>query len=60
MADNKEKRVPKTQHKRKDGQGNKIENAFIVLDSPDDRITKQNGKGVTMVTNDSPDDVESE
>ena len=60
MADNKEKRFPKTQHKRTYDKENKIENAFIVLDSPDDRITKQNGKGVTMVTNDSPDDVESE
>lgn len=54
----KNKKSPKTQHTRIYNRGNKIENPFTVLDNPDDRITQQNGDGVTLVKNDNPDDVE--
>lgn len=50
--------IPKTQHSRITGQGNHIDNPYVVLDSPDDRITEQNGDGTTIVKNDNPDDLE--
>jgi len=51
---------PKTQHSRIYDKDEKTENRFVVLDNPDDRISKETGNGVTMVANDNPDDVESQ
>ncbi len=59
MSENKKKRFPKTQHKKIYDKGGLTENNFVILDNPDDRITKKTGDGITLVTNDNPDDVES-
>ena len=55
-----DKKIPKTQHKKIYDKGEPIENTLTVLDNPDDRITEQTGNGLTIVTNDNPDDVESQ
>ncbi|WP_418790529.1 hypothetical protein [Phosphitispora sp. TUW77] len=57
-ADN-DKKFPKTQHKRVFHKGEDTDNSLTVLDNPDDRITEQTGNGMTIVTNDNPDDVEN-
>jgi len=59
MRDKKNNDSPKTQHSKIYGQDKETVNNYTVLDSPDDRITKQDGNGVTLVTHDNPDDVES-
>ncbi len=60
MGRKKSKIFPKTQHSRTSDRGARGENPFVVLDSPDDRITRQNGEGVTLVKNDNPDDAEEQ
>ncbi len=58
MSVKRNKKSPKTQHSKVHEQGGQIKNPFITLDSPDDRMTRQNGDGVTLVKNDNPDDME--
>lgn len=53
-------RFPKTQHSKIYDQGQKTENPFVTLDSPDDRITRQNGDGTTLVKKDNPDDMDQD
>jgi len=55
-----DKKIPQTQHKKIYAKGEQIENTLTVLDNPDDRITEQTGDGLTIVTHDNPDDVESQ
>lgn len=58
MNNRNKQNMPKTQHTRiVDAAGANL-NPYTVLDSPDDRITRQTGDGTTLVVNDSPDDVE--
>lgn len=59
MSPKKYTAFPKTQHKRKYDRGKEIRNPYTVLDSPDDRITKQTGDGLTFVKEENPDDIET-
>jgi len=58
MADKKEKAFPRTQHSKICDRDGKKRNDYVVLDSPDDRITGQDGDGLTLVADDNPDDSE--
>jgi len=58
MPDKKIKGSPKTQHSKVYHRG-ETDNPFTVLDSPDDRITKQTGTGTTLVETDNPDDAKT-
>lgn len=57
MTRDKADSYPKTKHKKVAG-GSRDKNDFVVLDNPDDRITRQTGSGMTLVEDDNPDDAE--
>lgn len=56
MEEKETKVFPRTQHKKIYSENDL--DRFIALDNPDDRITEQNGNGITLVKNDNPDDLE--
>lgn len=35
-----------------------FDDSFVVMDNPDDDFLEQHGNGITLVTNDNPDDLE--
>ena len=58
MNEKYKKEVPKTQHSKIYEPNSSEINQFVVIDNPDDRITRKTGDGTTLVKNDNPDDVE--